>query len=263
VLRRRRRTAARGALERAAVRYYRSAALVRVPYPTKYGLRDACSLPTPLMHIENRLFIVQIEHRGATKTVLLSPSDLRANAETAVLQGAGDVHGPAVGPRREAARPDLGDGRGAARRGGHRAERVDYISYDHLHTQDVRPLARQPRAPRRLPHAKAARHAARVGEHPGPLADASSVGTARTGIDGCRREQGDPARPTTSCSEARSRIVATPGHTEGNHSFVVRTPEGLMVTSENGVCCDAYAPLRSRIPGVARYARRTGAEVVF
>ena len=58
-------------------------------------------------------------------------------------------------------------------------------------------------------------------------------------------------------------LVRTPGHTEGNHSIVVRTPEGLMVTSENGVAPDCYAPLRSRIPGFRRYSRDTGMDVVL
>jgi hypothetical protein len=58
-------------------------------------------------------------------------------------------------------------------------------------------------------------------------------------------------------------LVRTPGHTEGNHSIVVHTPEGLLVTSENGVSPDCYAPLYSRIPGLRRYARQTGMEVVL
>ena len=58
-------------------------------------------------------------------------------------------------------------------------------------------------------------------------------------------------------------LMRTPGHTEGNHSFVAHTPEGIMVTSENGVAPDAYAPRSSRIPGVARYAEKTGMEVIL
>ena len=38
------------------VTYYESFELVRVPYPTRYGLRNAFSLPTPMCHIVNRLF---------------------------------------------------------------------------------------------------------------------------------------------------------------------------------------------------------------
>ncbi len=58
-------------------------------------------------------------------------------------------------------------------------------------------------------------------------------------------------------------LMRTPGHTEGNHSFVAHTDEGIFVTSENGVAPDAYAPLASRIPGVAKYARNTGMEVIL
>jgi hypothetical protein len=58
-------------------------------------------------------------------------------------------------------------------------------------------------------------------------------------------------------------LLHTPGHTEGNHSFVVRTEAGILVTSENGVGADAYAPLSSAIPGVRRHARETGAEVIL
>ena len=58
-------------------------------------------------------------------------------------------------------------------------------------------------------------------------------------------------------------LVRTPGHTEGNHSIVVRTPDGLFVTSENGVCADSYAPQHFRIAGLRDYAKRTGAEVVL
>jgi hypothetical protein len=58
-------------------------------------------------------------------------------------------------------------------------------------------------------------------------------------------------------------ILQTPGHTEGNQSFVARTPEGLMVTSENGVGPDSYAPLHSRIPGLRKYAQASGMEVIL
>src|SRR5690606_11675347 len=58
-------------------------------------------------------------------------------------------------------------------------------------------------------------------------------------------------------------LISTRGHTEGNHSIVVRTPVGLMVTSENGVGPDSYAPLKSPIPGLRKFTRATGAEVIL
>src|SRR5690606_7673667 len=45
-------------------------------------------------------------------------------------------------------------------------------------------------------------------------------------------------------------LIHSPGHTEGNHSIVVRTTEGIYVTSENGVSVDSYSPLSSGIPGL-------------
>ena len=58
-------------------------------------------------------------------------------------------------------------------------------------------------------------------------------------------------------------LVHTPGHTEGNHSIVVHTDEGIWVTSENGISVDSYAPHLSAASGVADYARTIGTEVII
>nr|WP_241878745.1 hypothetical protein [Psychrobacter sp. PraFG1]UNK05328.1 hypothetical protein MN210_15880 [Psychrobacter sp. PraFG1] len=58
-------------------------------------------------------------------------------------------------------------------------------------------------------------------------------------------------------------LMHTKGHTEGNHSIVAHTDQGLLVTSENGVSMDAYAPQHSNIKGLAKYAELTDAEVVM
>jgi hypothetical protein len=58
-------------------------------------------------------------------------------------------------------------------------------------------------------------------------------------------------------------LVRTPGHTQGNHSIVVHTSDGLFVISENGVAPESYAPEHSQIPGVRRWAKQTGSEVVL
>jgi hypothetical protein len=49
-------------------------------------------------------------------------------------------------------------------------------------------------------------------------------------------------------------IVWTPGHTDGNHSLVINTPDGVWVSSENGVAPDNWQPELSKIPGVRDYA---------
>lgn len=57
-------------------------------------------------------------------------------------------------------------------------------------------------------------------------------------------------------------LVHTPGHTEGNHSIVAHTAEGLWVTSKNGICVGAYAPHDSMVWGAANYAKAIGTEVI-
>ncbi len=66
------------------VTYYESFDLVRVPYPTRYGLRNAFSRErlVEFLHLQNRLFVVQFETGQGLKTLLVSPSDHERNGET-------------------------------------------------------------------------------------------------------------------------------------------------------------------------------------
>ncbi len=57
-------------------------------------------------------------------------------------------------------------------------------------------------------------------------------------------------------------LLWTPGHTDGNHSLVLNTPDGVWVSSENGISADNWQPELSRIPGVRRHASFYGHEVV-
>ncbi|NUP10164.1 MAG: hypothetical protein HOW73_29285 [Polyangiaceae bacterium] len=248
-------------LSAAPVTYYRSASLVRVPYPTKYALRDACSVPTPMLHIENRVFIVQLPFEGSTKTLLLSPSDVRANAETPFFKRLTESMGPLSGIGEKVLAPMSATVEERLAEVGIAPERIDYISYDHLHTQDVRKWLGTAGRPGYFPNAKLLVMRQEWQSAHG-LLPTQSQWYCPNGLEGV-----DPHKVVLLDGDVvlggSVALVATPGHTEGNHSFVVRTPEGLMVTSENGVCCDAYAPRASRIPGVAKYAQQTGSEVVL
>ena len=57
-------------------------------------------------------------------------------------------------------------------------------------------------------------------------------------------------------------LMWTPGHTDGNHSLVVNTPDGVWVSSENGISADNWQPELSKIPGVKRYSTHYGREIV-
>jgi hypothetical protein len=245
----------------APVPYYRASPLVRVPYPTRYGLWRASRVRTPLLHILNRVFVVQVRTQAGLKTVLLSPSDAERNKETPYfkrLASRARLLGP-LGERLLA--PVLGSVEGALAAAGLRPEDVDYIAYDHLHTQDVRRWLGADGEPALLPNAKllVARAEWEASHGLLPLQEQWYCPNGLRGLD--------PARVVLFDGDVLVgeglAIVRTPGHTEGNVSFAVHTPEGLLVTSENGISADSYAPLRSRIPGLADHARATGAEVVL
>ncbi len=243
------------------VTYFRSAALRRVPYPTRYGLRDACAVPTPFIHIVNRLFVVQVPSAAGTKTILYSPSDIHANGETPFFKRLLGTMGPFAKLGEPILSPIDGTVEERLAEIGIPPERVDYISYDHLHTQDVRRWLGAGGDAGYFPNAKLL-VMRQEWESAQGLLPTQAQWYCPHGADGV-----DPSRVVLLDGSVMLgdsiALVHTPGHTEGNHSFVTRTTEGTLVTSENGVGPDAYAPAASRIPGVARWARVTGSEVVL
>lgn len=240
---------------------FRSASLACAPYPTRYGLLDACSLPFPYMHIENRLFVVQVERGGERRTLLLSPTDIDRAKETPFFARLRGMAGPLAPTFEKVIARRFGTVEELLPRLGVRPEEVDYISYDHLHTQDVRRWLGTRDRPGVFPRAKLL-VMRQEWESARGLLPTQADWYCPNGTDDV-----DPARVVlldgdTLIGDALA-LVRTPGHTEGNHSFVTRVDEGLFVTSENGVCVDAYAPLASKIPGIAQRARDTGAEVIL
>ncbi|MFU8802364.1 MAG: hypothetical protein ACNA8W_01010, partial [Bradymonadaceae bacterium] len=137
-----------------AVRYYRSFELIRVPYPTKYGFLNVSGMKSPFMHIVNRLFVIQFDTSEGMKTLLVSPSDAQANAETPFFKNLAGKFGPfeALGNRLIA--PEAATVAQCLSHIGMRPEQVDYITYDHLHTQDLRRWLGSKDSPGYFPNAR-------------------------------------------------------------------------------------------------------------
>ncbi|RMG49986.1 MAG: hypothetical protein D6723_12980 [Acidobacteria bacterium] len=241
--------------------YYRSFDLIRVPYPTRYALRDACTVPTPYIHILNRLFIVQFQSIDGIKTLLISPSDVGANRETPFFKRLAERFTRFGVSVESLLAPELSTVEDCLARVGLRPEDVDYITYDHLHTQDLRRWLGTEERPAYFPNARllVMRQewvSARA------LLPPQADWYCPDGTVGIPPEKIILLDHDVMLGEGVA-LIRTPGHTEGNHSIVVHTPEGLLVTSENGVGADAYAPRHSRIPGLQKYVRETGMEVVL
>lgn len=252
----------RDALGVAPVPFYRSVELVRAPYPVRYGLRDAAKVATPWMHIVNRMFVVQFPGAGGTlRTLLASPTDFESAAQTPFFARLRASFGPLADRAADLIGPPTGTVTEWLARIGIRPEDVDYITYDHLHTQDVRRWLGSHGRPGELPNARLL-VMRQEWESARGLLPPQRDWYRPAGIDGV-----DPDRVVLLDGDVAVGegvwLIHTPGHTEGNHSIVVRTPEGLMVTSENGVGPDSYRPHASQIPGVAQFARDTGQEVVL
>ncbi|MGM0563981.1 MAG: hypothetical protein ACQES2_06590 [Pseudomonadota bacterium] len=242
------------------VRYFESFDLVTVPYPTRYGMRNAFSRErwVEFLHIRNRMFVIQFDTADGLKTLLVSPSDHERGEETPYFRRLIDSTPNFITnliAKRHATVPEV------LARIGLKPEDVDYITYDHLHTQDVRRWLGSDQNDALLPNAKLLVHWREwVCAH-----DLNPYQADWYCPDGLR---GIPADKVIQFDGSimlgdGCALVHTPGHTEGNHSIVAHTDEGLWVTSENGISVDAYAPQLSTVAGVAKYAKTIGTEVII
>lgn len=258
--------------------FYKTCELVRVPYPVRYAFANVFTqrpLPTPVIHIVNRLYVVQLRTPAGIKTMLFSPSDVLANAETRYFKrlGAGELArlsgkvgewspgGVVKTLAQKLVAPQGPTVLEHLAKLGLRPEDVDYISFDHLHTQDLRNwLGGEGRRPV-FPNAKLLISRTEWTSAQG-LLPSQADWYCPNGTRGI-----DPARVVLLDDDVMLgegvALVRTPGHTMGNHSLVAHTSEGVLVSSENGVSPDNYAPERSRINAVRSYATQTGVEVVL
>lgn len=260
-------------LDSGTVRYFRAVTLVNVPYPTRYAffaVFNDTTFITPIIHITNRLFVIRFESGGKIKTLLFSPSDIMANAETRFFKRfAGGfiqkLRGEEMRPVKDAAQKIVAPIVHTVEEWlpliGLKPEDIDFISYDHLHTQDLRNWLGSHDRPAYFPNAKLL-VMRQEWESATGLLPPQRDWYCPNGIDGI-----DPQRVVLLDDDVLLgpglALVRSPGHTMGNHSLVVNTPAGIFVSSENGVSPDNYAPHRSHNPDIRAYAEKTGVEVIL
>ena len=251
-------------MDEAPVQFYQSADMVRVPYPTWYaysGVYTQSTYKFPYLHILNRIFIIQYhDFLGELKTLLFSPSDIEADRETPFFKRLTEKM-PNWSPLESVVAPIIRDVAGALAEVGLSPEDVDYISYDHLHTQDIRRWLGTKDKAAYFPNAKILIHK-QEWQSTGALLPVQADWYCPNGIEGVDPDKVIQFTGSIQLGEGVA-LVHTPGHTEGNHSLVARVPDGIRVTSENGVGADAYAPINSKVNAIRRYAKDTGVEVIL
>lgn len=248
-------------MQKPAVHFFQSFPLVRVPYPTRYAFRDAYAGISPYLHIINRLFVVQFEYEGKIKTLLISPSDIYADEETPFFKMLTNSLGPFKNMLRPLLSPVYQTVEDVLNKLGLAPEQVDYISYDHLHTQDIRKwLGSGGRKPY-FPNAKLL-IMKNEWEFAKDLTPNQKNWYCPDGVEGVPEDRVVQLEGDVMLGESVA-LLDTPGHTIGNHSFATRVDKGVFVTSENGVSPESYAPEHSKVPGVKKYNENYNMEVVL
>jgi hypothetical protein len=240
---------------------------VRSANPASRLLAARAGILGPFINILNRLIVVQYEDfEGQARTFVYEPTVTEGPAEAPfydyLLGRYGEFLSYKVLAHLYNTVPE------ALAKAGVTPEQVDYISFDHLHVQDVRfvlgssePFKGQSSLEPLFPNAKL-------------ITQRSEWDTFRSihpmqwawyvedGIKGVPEENVVMVEGDVELGKGLA-LVSTPGHTDGNHSLCVNTPDGVWVSSENGVAADNWHPHLSKIPGVRKFAEVFGREVIL
>ncbi len=244
-------------------RCVRTVDVATFPYPTRYGLQGVASSPAPYLFMRNRMHLVQVAASGGNAakpiSILVNPTDSQRSAAAPYFARLEQRYGTFARNLLSTFHSTVEQ---ALAGWGIAPDAIDYVTFDHLHVQDVRGLlAPGPGGRAYLPNAKLLVQQRELDTlaniHPLQVEWYIPECVAGVPADRIVALDGDYA------IGGGFALVRTPGHTWGNHSLVVVTDRGAWTISENGICVDAYAPGTSRIRGVARHARDSGVEVIL
>jgi glyoxylase-like metal-dependent hydrolase (beta-lactamase superfamily II) len=236
----------------------RSLPLSTAPYPVKYAFRGAAITPLPFITFTHRCLLVQFFQGGELRNLLFNPTDIEAARKTPYF--ARLVEKLARFEPLLAKKFDTLEAQLAAH--GLKNDDIDYIAFDHFHTQDLRGQlgTEDGRAPR-FPNATllAPRCEWDDWDHLHPMQRAWFIQDGKKGV---RTEKIAFTDGDLQLGDG-VMLLRTPGHTSGNQTLFVNTDSGVWGTSENGVCADAWTPADSKIAGIAAACKREDLDVVL
>jgi hypothetical protein len=231
----------------------------KLPYPTRFAFQSAALSPAPYVTIFHRTLLVQFLQRGAVKTLLFNPTDVEAAKATPYIARVVARVPERLVPILSPPCPSLVEQLAAL---GVAPEDVDYLAFDHFHTQDLRATLGRPGGARGLfPNAKLIAPACEWDDWSSlhPLQRAWYVDRGRDGVDASQviLTDGDLALGDG------VMLLRTPGHTSGNQTLFVATSTGVWGCSENGTCADSWAPHASKIAGLRAHAQGFDVDLVM
>lgn len=239
----------------------RSLPITTLGYPTKFAFWGMPISPAPFVILSHRALLVQFLQKGMVKTLLFNPTDPVAARQTPYFDRTIRMVGDYLAFRVLARSHDTlehqlsGVGLGP--------ESIDYVAFDHFHTQDLRPLlgTRDGAHVPRFPNARLLAPRAEWDDWDDlhPMQRAWFVADGKKGV---RTESVVLTDGDIQLGDG-VMLIRTPGHTSGNQTLFVNTPDGVWGCSENGTAADNWSPLESKIRGLARNCRLQDLDVVL
>jgi glyoxylase-like metal-dependent hydrolase (beta-lactamase superfamily II) len=248
------------------VRAVKSVDLAAAPYPVKLAFGGAAKKLNPYINFINRLVVIQFDDfDGRLRTLVFQPAIPDGSREAPFYAILIDRYGEFISNRFAIHYHTLDEALAIC---GLEPADVDYVTFDHLHLQDLRPLLGT-RAPDGNGHAQR------------PLFPKAKFLWQRKEMDtfasmhpmqwpwyvpGCFDDviEDDIVLLDGDIELGIGiALMTTPGHTDGNQTLVFNTPDGVWVSSENGVCADNWHPEHSTIPGVRKWSKQFRREVIL
>lgn len=244
------------------VRAFRTIDLLPFPYPVAFGFWQAPPNRARYLLMRNRCNLIEFEDwSGQTRTLFVNPSEADLSAKAGFFDQLRRDLVPFL-PRELVGRFD-GPATLLRRRLGVDPAKIDYITFDHLHVQDLRRgLVGEGGRPPLYPNAKLIvnRRELETLQSLHPLQRPWWIEEA---LDGVPPEKLVVLEGSAWLGEGLA-LVWTPGHTLGNHSIVFHAAgRGVFATSENAICPECYLPRASGLKSLREHAAKYGVEVVM
>jgi hypothetical protein len=245
----------------------RTCDLVTLPYPTRFGLFRAARTPAPFLTITNRMLVIRwTESDGRRRTLLFEPSDVELGRNTPYFAALARKTPGLVERLLVTRNPTVAEHLAGL---GITPDEVDYLVFDHLHTQDLRrwlgTTTDQPDLGGRVkPFFPNARLVVQRDEIAGmkslhPLQRPWYQGEHFTGL----RPEAILAIDGGVLLGPGVGLLPTPGHVFGNQTLVLNTDTGIWASSENAIAAECLTPEHSRIPGLSEWSRTWQQEIIL
>jgi glyoxylase-like metal-dependent hydrolase (beta-lactamase superfamily II) len=238
----------------------RTLPLSTLAYPTRYAFWAAAIAPAPFVIMTHRCVLVQFFRNGELKNLLFNPTDVEGAKAAPYFARLIETFGTRMSDML-AGKYDSIESQLA--RLGVMPEDIDYVAFDHFHTQDLRGLLGTEDGSRlpRFPNAKLLAPKSEWDDWD-DLHPMQKAWFVRDGKMGVRRNDVILTEGDIALGDG-VMLLRTPGHTSGNQTLFMNTESGVWGISENGTCADNWSPLESRIKGLAYLCKKQDLDVVL